>query len=70
MKSILITGSTGMVGRSLVKNLKNKYKIFTPSSKELDLNNIEKIEKYLRKKKTYTYCSFSRLYRWNWCKHK
>ena len=40
-----------MVGRSLVKNLKNKYKIFTPSSKELNLDNINKIEKYLRKKK-------------------
>ena len=26
MKSILITGSSGMVGRSLIKNLKNKYK--------------------------------------------
>ena len=51
MKSILITGSSGMVGRSLVKNLKNKYKIFTPSSKELNLDNINKIEKYLRKKK-------------------
>ena len=50
MKSILITGSSGMVGKSLIKSLKNKYKVFTPSSKELDLNNVDKIEKYLRKK--------------------
>ena len=27
MKSILITGSSGMVGKSLIKNLKNKYKV-------------------------------------------
>ena len=53
MKSILITGSTGMVGRSLVKNLKNKYKILTPSSKELDLNNIEKSKNTQKKKPTH-----------------
>ena len=51
MKSILITGSSGMVGRSLVKILKKEYNILTPSSKKLNLNNIEKINRYLIKEK-------------------
>ena len=51
MKSILITGSSGMVGKALVKLLKKNYKILTPSSKKLDLNNSKNITKYLKKEK-------------------
>jgi GDP-L-fucose synthase len=40
-----------MVGRSLVKILKKEYNILTPSSKKLNLNNIEKINRYLIKEK-------------------
>lgn len=51
MKLILITGSTGMVGRALVKILKKNYNILTPSSKILDLKNENKVLNYLKKKK-------------------
>lgn len=47
----MITGSSGMVGKALVKILKKKYHILTPSSKKLDLNNINLIEKYLKRNK-------------------
>ena len=51
MKLILITGSSGMVGRALVKILKNKYNLLTPSSKLLDLKKEEKVINYLKQKK-------------------
>ena len=51
MKKILITGSSGMVGQSLVKVLNKKYNILTPSSKVLNLNNINNIRNYISKKK-------------------
>ena len=51
MKSILITGSSGMVGKSLTKILKKNYKLFIPNSNELDLTNINDIHKYLSRKK-------------------
>ena len=51
MKLILITGSSGMVGRALVKILKNKYNLLTPSSKLLDLRKEEKVINYLKQKK-------------------
>ena len=50
-KSILITGSSGMVGKALVKLLNKNYKILTPSSKKLDLNNYKNLIKYLKKEK-------------------
>ena len=48
---IFITGSNGLIGRHLKEYLQQKYPkytLFTPSSKELDLYNEEKIDKYIK----------------------
>ena len=51
-KKILITGSSGLVGNSLIKLLNIKdYKILTPSSKKLNLLNLNSIKSYLKKNK-------------------
>ena len=46
-KRILITGSSGMLGKDLVKKI--KYKVFTPNRNKLNLFNYNKIKKYLKK---------------------
>ena len=49
---ILITGSNGMLGKSLIPMLKKSNKIIlTPSSKKLNLLNSLSIENYLKKNK-------------------
>ncbi len=48
-KRILITGSSGMLGKSLVK--KSLYKTFTPNRKKLNLINFNKIKRYIKKNK-------------------
>ena len=53
-KKLLITGAKGFVGKNLVKelNLKKKnysFKFFTPTRNLLDLNNINKLNKYFLK---------------------
>ena len=48
-KRILITGSSGMLGKSLVKTL--NYKIFTPNRKKLNLLNFNKTKQYIKKNK-------------------
>lgn len=50
MKSILILGGSGFIGRNLYENLKNKYEIDIPSSKELDLTNEKKVDEYFKGK--------------------
>jgi len=48
--NIFITGSTGFVGSHLKECLAKKYpkyKLFTPSSKELDLIDEEKVDRYI-----------------------
>lgn len=45
---ILITGSTGMVGRNIISNENSqKYKILSPTSSELNLLDKQNIESYL-----------------------
>ena len=47
--AILITGSTGFVGRNLVELfLKNKYAILSPSRDELDLRKTDDVAKYFK----------------------
>ena len=50
-KTILITGSGGFIGRNLKKYLKNKYKLLTPRSYELDLTNSVAVQNYFVKNK-------------------
>ena len=45
-KKILIIGSSGYLGNKLKKNLKNKYKLISPSKKKIDIVNFDKIKKY------------------------
>ena len=47
-KKIIITGGTGRFG-SIIKNFKTKHKIFFPTKKELDILEINKIKKYIKK---------------------
>ncbi len=46
MKNILITGSTGFIGRNLEEQLGEKYNLFTPSHSELELTNSESVRNY------------------------
>lgn len=51
--NIFITGSNGFVGSHLKQKLdgNSSYKLFTPSSKELDLTNELDVEDYIKKNK-------------------
>ena len=49
MKKVLITGSSGMVGRNLLENKKaENFQIFTPSSAELNLKDFSLVAVYLK----------------------
>jgi GDP-L-fucose synthase len=48
-KQILITGSTGFIGRNLTEELSPYFDICHPTSKELDLLDDKKVENYLKK---------------------
>ena len=50
MKTILIIGSTGYIGKCLKKNLKNNYKLICPSRKSgFDITNFKKLNRVLKK---------------------
>lgn len=46
-KKVLITGASGFIGRNLAEQLSSEHLIYAPSSRELDLLNGEKVERYL-----------------------
>jgi len=50
-KTLLITGSTGFIGKNLVEQFKNKYNLLTPSHKELELVDSEGVDKYFEEHK-------------------
>jgi GDP-L-fucose synthase len=52
--TILITGSRGLLGSAILRNLNKKgyKKILSPSKKELNLLNLKKSDNYFKKKKT------------------
>ena len=52
-RRIVVTGGSGRFGQ-ILKKTKNKYKLFYPSKKQLDITNFEKIKSYLRKKRPRT----------------
>lgn len=49
--NILLTGATGFIGRNLYEAFKDKYPLFTPSHRELDLLDYKKVEAYIKRKK-------------------
>jgi len=46
---LLITGGSGFIAKNLYEQLKNKYTIYNPNSKELNLLNEIDVEDYLKK---------------------
>lgn len=51
MKTILITGSGGFIGKNLKEYLKDKYELLTPRSFEIDLTNSNIVKEYFEKNK-------------------
>jgi len=49
MKKILITGSSGFIGRNLKEFLRSQYEVLAPTSKQLNLLDELKVKKYLTK---------------------
>ena len=49
-KKIVFTGGSGRFG-SIIKTVKSKYKLLFPTKRELNITNLEKIRKYLKKYK-------------------
>lgn len=47
MKKIFITGGKGFIGRNLVEGLVKDFNVYSPSQRELDLLDTEKVTKYL-----------------------
>jgi GDP-L-fucose synthase len=45
---VLITGSSGFIGKNLVEHLATRYELFVPSRAELDLADGEAVRKYLK----------------------
>jgi len=50
-RKLLILGSTGMVGSSLVRLAKKDYNILTPTRKELNLFDKKKVDNFFKKEK-------------------
>ena len=52
MENILLTGASGMVGKSILKIFKKEnFIIFSPKRYNLNLSNIDKVKKYILKRK-------------------
>lgn len=48
---ILLTGSSGFIGRNLKEAWENQYNLYAPSRRELDLLDTQAVERYLRAEK-------------------
>lgn len=48
MKKILLTGSTGFVGKNILTSLRKKYDVDAPSRSELDVRDYDKVHAYLQ----------------------
>lgn len=51
VKKILITGGSGFIGKNLKESLGKEFKIFAPSSKQLNLLDYSQVQNYLKKHK-------------------
>jgi len=49
--NILLTGGTGFIGKNLYAGLKDDYKMFAPSHKQLEITNTNAVRKYIIKNK-------------------
>ncbi len=50
MNKVLLTGSSGMVGRNILENINSKdYFFLSPTSEDLNLLNIQNINEYIKK---------------------
>jgi len=50
-KNVLVTGGTGFIGSHLKEYLKDKFNLFVPFQKELDLLDAKKVEEYISRNK-------------------
>ncbi|MDP3941918.1 MAG: NAD(P)-dependent oxidoreductase [bacterium] len=48
MKKLLITGGNGFIGKNLVEQLHNEYRIYAPSRLQLDLLDDVSVQKFLK----------------------
>lgn len=51
MKTILITGGSGFIGKNLIENFEGKYNVLSPSHKELDLLDTVAVDGFFSKNK-------------------
>jgi len=49
--NILLTGGSGFIGKNLYEGLKDEFKIFAPTHKELELTDSNAVRKYIIKNK-------------------
>ena len=47
-RTIFLTGAAGFIGRNIKEQLGDKYRLYAPSSKELDLGDGRAVEKFFR----------------------
>ena len=45
--NIFVTGGTGFIGRNIIPALSNKYSVFAPNRKELNLLDYDSVKKYV-----------------------
>lgn len=50
MKKVMLTGSTGFVGRNVLPLLKEKYIVYAPTRHELDLRDLNAVIQYVKDK--------------------
>lgn len=48
-RRIFVTGSSGFIGRNLVESLRDRYTIYAPTSKQLNLLDTQAVSRYIKK---------------------